>query len=672
MRQNQGRWLMVAAGVLSLTWFPGAISAQQWTTPTADELSMTSIPQVPGAPAVILFREEKTDDSLYTTTFYTRLKVLTEGGKAYANVELSFDTSYMGTIVDGIEGRTIHPDGTVIPFSGEPYVKLLEKFGGVQVKSKVFTLPSVDVGSILEYRYKVHVDHQGLLAPDWYVQSELYTRKAHFMWRPTTSFVVTGKSGKITGRVAWTPILPPGAVVRQTKVDAVDQLQLDLDVQDVPPLLEEAHMPPVNSLSYRVMFFYSDYSSPTEYWTGEGKTWSKEVDKFVGPDGGVKEYVRTVVADGDSAEVKARKLYAAVMTFDNTKLTRQHTEREDRAEGFGDLKTSDDVLKRKRGTPRQLTGLFVAMARAAGLKAYVMGVADRDRRIWNTSFTDFRQMDTWIAIVEIGGKDVFFDPGQRYCEPEHLAWNHSLVGGLRQTDKGTALATTPGESWKSAKVLRIADLKLDDHGEANGLILMSWTGDPALYWRQAAVANDETELHEKMLRSMQSLLPANMQVKLTQVANLTDYDKPLKATFEAQGPIGSATGKRLLVPADLFEANAKATFPEAKREVPVDLHFAEQVQDVMRLRLPDSFVLESAPDDDVQQFASKARFEVKAMHDASSVTSYRTMMLGLPIFQPDEYDGLRGFYNKLDAKDQETIVLKRSAANAGAAANPGN
>jgi hypothetical protein len=48
------------------------------------------------------------------------------------------------------------------------------------------------------------------------------------------------------------------------------------------------------------------------------------------------------------------------------------------------------------------------------------------------------------------------------------------------------------------------------------------------------------------------------------------------------------------------------------------------------------------------------------------------MMLGLPIFQPDEYDGLRGFYNKLDAKDQETIVLKRSAANAGAAANPGN
>ena len=51
---------------------------------------MTSQPEVPGAPAVYLFREETTDDKLHMFSIYTRLKVLTERGKEYSNVELHF------------------------------------------------------------------------------------------------------------------------------------------------------------------------------------------------------------------------------------------------------------------------------------------------------------------------------------------------------------------------------------------------------------------------------------------------------------------------------------------------------------------------------------------------------------------------------------------------------
>ena len=60
---------------------------------------------------------------------YVRLKVLTESGKKYANVELGYASSNdNGSIsVDDIEGRTIHPDGTIIPFTGKPYEKLIEK-----------------------------------------------------------------------------------------------------------------------------------------------------------------------------------------------------------------------------------------------------------------------------------------------------------------------------------------------------------------------------------------------------------------------------------------------------------------------------------------------------------------------------------------------------------------
>ena len=93
----------------------GMAKAQQWTVPTPEELSMTSIPQVPGASAVYLFREEKTEDHLHMYSVYERIKILAEGGKERANVELKYQSGgSMGYSVSDIAGRTIHPDGTVI------------------------------------------------------------------------------------------------------------------------------------------------------------------------------------------------------------------------------------------------------------------------------------------------------------------------------------------------------------------------------------------------------------------------------------------------------------------------------------------------------------------------------------------------------------------------------
>jgi hypothetical protein len=120
MIHTSGRRLLCfalfSASFLTLSPFASA----QWTAPTPEELSMTSQPQAPGAAAVYLYREEKTDDPDQTYSEYVRLKILTEGGKDLANVELKYiSEGYTNYSVDNIAGRTIHPDGTVIPFSGK-------------------------------------------------------------------------------------------------------------------------------------------------------------------------------------------------------------------------------------------------------------------------------------------------------------------------------------------------------------------------------------------------------------------------------------------------------------------------------------------------------------------------------------------------------------------------
>ena len=52
-------------------------------------------------------------------------------------------------------------------------------------------MPDVEVGSIIEYRYELRYDDNYFIAPDWYVQSDFYTRKAHYLWRPTSETLVS-------------------------------------------------------------------------------------------------------------------------------------------------------------------------------------------------------------------------------------------------------------------------------------------------------------------------------------------------------------------------------------------------------------------------------------------------------------------------------------------------
>src|SRR5882757_906615 len=72
------------------------LRADQWTEPTKEELSMTAQPEVPGAAAVYLNREEITDDKLPLWSFFFRLKAPTEKGKDYANVELNYRSANSG------------------------------------------------------------------------------------------------------------------------------------------------------------------------------------------------------------------------------------------------------------------------------------------------------------------------------------------------------------------------------------------------------------------------------------------------------------------------------------------------------------------------------------------------------------------------------------------------
>jgi uncharacterized protein DUF3857 len=153
------RVVFVACSALSVilaagNFCPVAVRASEGLPPISpEELKMTSEPLAPGAPAIILYRQVDRDDNGKTSheDNYIRIKILTEEGRKYGNVEIQFTRESEKVVA--IRGRTVKPDGSEVPFDGKVFEKSLLKGRGVRYLAKTFTLPDVEVGSIVEYRW---------------------------------------------------------------------------------------------------------------------------------------------------------------------------------------------------------------------------------------------------------------------------------------------------------------------------------------------------------------------------------------------------------------------------------------------------------------------------------------------------------------------------------------
>ena len=646
---------------------PLARAAATWKQPTAEELSMTSQPEVPGAPAVILYHEEITDDSRPAWIFYSRIKILNEAGREkYGTVAVKYpmDSAWhmnqseadMGFFtVNEISGRTIHPDGTVIPFTGKAFVREVEKSSSERIREKVFTLPDVQIGSIIEFSYTLRYDGF-VFVPQWYAQTELFARKQHFRWRTNLD------------KVAWTAKVPGGgnSIKRMDAAEGEGLVDYSLDLSNTMPVPEESYLPPLHSLEQRVIFYAFDddqrIKSHAIYWDITGKSWSKEINRFIGSSSAIRQATDGVTADAVSAEEKLHKIYAAVMALDNTNFTREHSAKEDKEVGLSKTKTAADIWEHKRGTPDQLAMLFIAMARAAGLKAYAMTVVNRDRNIFVPDWLSLSQFDDDIAVVEINGKEVFLDPGERYCPFGELQWMHTGVGGLRQTETGTALRSTPPGSYKTSQTQRIAELVVDSSGHETGTVSFTYMGAPALELRQQALSTDEAELHKKMEEMLRNLLPKGTEVSLEKFDNLQDYEKPLVAHFSVQGPLATVTSKRVVLPSQIFQVSQQELFPGTERNNDVYFHFPERVADGVRLMLPIGWKLEVPIEPTNFQFDEISLYKASTQLTGNTMVLRRDYVEDSVIVPRKLYPQMRDFYAKLATKDQEPVLLQVSSA----------
>ncbi len=189
MRRRMGASAAAMVMVSVAMWKSGGVSGDEWQPILQEELKMTSVPEAPGAPAVILYRQVDRDDGRTPhETNYLRIKILTEEGRKYGNVEIPFFKE--SSNVHSIKARSIRSDGSIAAFDGKALEQTIVKAKGVKYLAKTFNLPDVQVGSVIEYRYTVDLNGGYVYDSKWVLSNELFTRRAKFALRPSPDFAL--------------------------------------------------------------------------------------------------------------------------------------------------------------------------------------------------------------------------------------------------------------------------------------------------------------------------------------------------------------------------------------------------------------------------------------------------------------------------------------------------
>ena len=625
----------------------------QFREPSKEELQMSSDSKAPGADAVYLYREEKTDDAYHYHSYYERIKVLTEKGKEAATIRLPYEKGPFK--VTDIHGRTIHPDGTVIPLATKPNDLVDVKTRNIQLNTMVFTLPSVEVGSILEYSLQVRYDDDVVSSPTWDIQQPYFVHQAHFYFNPAKSGEITNSRGELLNHLMWS------LRARDNSKVEYDQGRgfYTFDISDVPAIAKDDWMPPLNSINWRVEFYYTRYRSGADFWQNEGKRWAKDTDNFAKPSKTIQQAVSQIVSPSDTDEQKARKIYDAVMKLENTRFTREKSEAERKNDKLKQIKNAEDVWTQKSGTDDDMALLFVAMARTAGLKAYPMQVVDRSRALFDPNYLSLSQLDDYIAIVEIGGKEVFVDPGQKMCPFGILHWKHSIVGGLRLSANGPGYAVTPAGAYTENSVGRVADLTLDADKNVTGTVRYVLSGQEALRWRQMSLKNDQDEVKKQFKESIRDDIPDGMEADFDHFLGLDDPNTNLMALVKVSGNMGTATGKRFFMPGFFFDSRGKHPFvAQDKRTIPVDLLYPRMVRDDVTYHLPEGLEVENSPQASNASWPDRALMKVDSVVGANKIQVGRSLAYNYTILPPEEYSKLHDFYQKVATFDQQQLVLR--------------
>lgn len=644
--------VLLLAAILSLTAFTSAFAAD-FPEIKPSERELTSVPEHPNAPAVVLFKKgsftvinSKTGRLEPRFVVEVRRKILTEEGKRYGEVSVFHSKQVK---LQKLEGRTVLANGREIPLPKDATFKRRTSETEQQFITSI-AFPAVEVGAILDYRYEVRLPSIFLLEP-WNFQEDVPTLESEMFYEGPEWLIIR------------TAILDPLQTgVRQSTKPDWDGWRTKAWGYNLPALPDEPYGFPAADLASRFLMI------PVEIVDPDGgkrtkktellKTWASTCELFA------KNYEKAFQRSGTAAS-KARELAAAVSGVPREKaqavyrFVRDEIETEENYGVWLDEKsTVDSVFATRRGDYAEKAVLLQAMLGALAIPSRLVWVGERDSGQINLVFTTPWWFERMIVAADIDGQRVFLDPSDRSLAFGRLAPGLEGMQALLFDRTNPEPVTLPSSSLEENLRKATVELDLDAQGRLSGRGALRLSGQHAwarLGWKKSEA--ETAKAWKEWLTERYTDFDIT-DVKVTEAVEETRVEVTWAMAQREEEVLGDEATLHLSRP--LGPAKQPFVSPAASRISPIFFDFADRDETEITLRWPEGWTLETLPDDkDMESGVGIFKAALDLDTAGRRATFRRRFDVKDRQFDKKLYNSLQSLFGQAEKSDAQVLVLVR-------------
>ncbi len=632
---------------------PLARFAPAWKPVSPAELALSAPVVEPNADVEAIFWDVRIEDSLDVTgdprtdTWnHVRVKVFTPRGKeSWTRIDIASEGRRR---IADLAARTIRKDGSIVEAGADAVSeRTLVKAGGLKVKASSVAVPGVEVGSLIEYRWREIQPDRVSFATHLTVERSIPIQTATFAFKPLDS----GDYRMETHAFG----VQPAPFVRDRDGFSVTS------VTNVHPVIEEPMAPPSDTYRAWILVTYSRQkpgTSPDDYWRALGRRMADLYKPVVSPPSDVRAAASAAIGSETDPEKKLVRLFDYCRTkirnadAPGSKVTREEWDRLIKDD------SPSATLSRQLATPAGIDIAFAALATAAGFESRIARAGDR-----STFFFDPNQMspyflDRLAAAVKVGDNWRFFSPGTPSVGFGQVPWQIEDQVVLICDPKEPRFVRIPATPADKTTIRRRAQFRLDAAGTISGTVRLEMTGQAAIE-RRAALGNASPKEVEAAVREDVTDRFPGADVSAVTVEERDAPEKPLVITYAVEAPaFATRTATYLLLPASWFRKGQAPRFPSPTRTQPVFFHYGTTEEDEISVEIPERFAVEdTSTPPPVRILGGKGEYKVALTQDGRTVTYRRSFRLTGGTVGVEDFPPLKRAFDRIQSADEQTITL---------------
>lgn len=624
--------------------------------PTNTELQIESYDKDKDASAMVLYDigktsiiENKAGELILKFEHRIKVKIFNQGGYEHAEIELPYYVK--GDVDEKISDIVAYTynltDGQIQRTRLDPS-KIFEEVIDDRYKVKKFALPGIKDGSVFEYRYTFTspylTDYR-----DWDFQQNIPVKYSKYtvLMNPFYSYVWhlqgTNKIDSFKEYKDSRDYSYAGVAYKHMVYEFVKQ--------DIPAFYDESFITSRDDYIMRINFQLAEVNLPNGTTIKYLSTWPKLTKKLLNESNlgkfknAIERKANVLIEEIDLQDISELKKVEVISDYVKNNYTWNEYL------GYSPSQNVKEFLTKKSGNCTEINLLLTGLLNNAGISAYPVLISTRKNGKIKIDYPYLESFNYLAVYTELSDGNVLIIDGTEKNLPFHILPARCI------NDNGLVL-NNKEEMWVSLASNQPSIIKynlkfnLNEPADSlNGQIAIISTGYDAFKYRKTL--HDDYNAQKNYFNKRALYIPGKIRG-----VNYSNKNKPYTLASVVSSPVENIFDKTYISPfAKIPIEENPLKLPE--RKYPVDLTFPKKRSYYSSITIPDGYEVDFLPK--AQNIIEKDfSLNYSASVNNNTIVVSAEYEFKKAVFEPEEYNLLKYYFNQIIKKFNEKVVLKKT------------